>query len=225
MIGNINFARRSFRASCLLFVLVAIITLYDIQGARAGEQETFTTEEMSQDYYRNEINRIGRLSPKPSAYFYFIKIADGYIPIPNRYVIYPDAKKYGESRLVNLFSGGKGSKWFAKGFMAIGDYHEYVKHESARYAKRFDSERRRYGKLNVVIMTDRLSKDSEFGPIILALFHDDKRYVLVGDENPELWKAMVKAYEKSTVDRVHSEKRDGKIEGKGDRFNLAKPRR
>lgn len=187
--------------SCLCRSLILMGLTAACQVVSGNEDQQLSDFEQEQQYYQEELSRLKVTDASNRDHVYFVKLAGGYIPIPDRFVFYPDAKKLDQSVYATLFAGAHiAPSSLTRGSIDIGQYELYLNNTGLRYKKKFNMEEKCYGKLCVVIMTEKLSENSWLKPIKMILFHDEYNYMLMVNQNSDLWEAMLISY-KNTVDR------------------------
>lgn len=118
-----------------------------------------------------------------------LKIFDGYLSIPSRYVVYPDSVLIDESERLRLVSEGG-----CKGDITIGDYKKYIElngypDDSKYNVEHLDNENFRILKI--------YPKDIKLhGTMPIYLITDGSQYILIYDQGESVWKKIVKSYRK-----------------------------
>lgn len=144
------------------------------------------------DVWQNETARIRSVVYDNSKSVYFIRVFGGLIPLPDRYVLTVTSGPVLEfnSRLeVSLVPE-------PTGYIRAGMYQDYLD----IYASQFDNRKTtdvdsRGGELEITLFHPPEGVPA-LARINTILIHDAKQFLLISDQNPELWKAMLEVYER-----------------------------
>ena len=141
------------------------------------------------EQFANEIKLItnSKRDSKQYEHVYFVKIFNGYIPIPNRFELLSEYYDYHHFESKTL-----------PGSIIIGNVNDIDVHRSSR-SNDSDIEVKRTSKYGLNIT--KVIPESEFknlGKVIQVIIYGDSHYLSIVDTNDGLWEAMLNKWFEST---------------------------
>jgi hypothetical protein len=120
---------------------------------------------------------------------FFIRIFNGLIPIPNRFVI----NHVTLDGIIELHSMILGTTPQIPGSITVGPYDKFASRYSNRLTKLKHTDSILSG-LHVSVYDTPKGVPIQAEEDKTIVIHDDKQFILILDQNKDLWNAMLKAY-------------------------------
>lgn len=159
------------------FLILLLLCSQVMAGSGAAERQ-----------WKKEVEIIENVPNATLNGFFVIRIFSGLMPLPNRYV-----QTITSSKLSTFSSDVVYGVWRSSvGNLLAGSYDEFIKRYAGKYKHRKYETLHKYG-LSVVIYSPP-DGIRELRSIRTVLINDGVQFILITDENSELWRVMLKAY-------------------------------
>lgn len=141
----------------------------------------------------NEITKIKNVDHAGADGLFFIRIFNGFMPIPSRFIV----NHVNPNGIIEFDTSYPLSVPHIVGSIEVGPYDEFLSHRS-EYAKQnhTDTISIRSGLHITTYDAPKVDPTVPIANMKTIVIHDDKQFILIIDQNSELWSAMLSAYER-----------------------------